>query len=160
MEYIHKAKAEKNRTKVLTDQMEARRVKNKVRNQVIILVAADRYILIRLLGHAVQSGWQKSAREFLLWNTRQPCRSKWCRHVHGSLLLGLALSCPLYLLCYAYMHHTLHDIQIMRSSVALGNLGCPKMYLSRLGQLGHPTIHNTASERSPTKGYDCQKRLQ
>ncbi len=30
MEYIHRAKAEKTRTKVLTDQMEARRVKNKV----------------------------------------------------------------------------------------------------------------------------------
>ena len=30
MEYIHKAKAEKFRTKVLTDQMEARRTRNKV----------------------------------------------------------------------------------------------------------------------------------
>ncbi|EGN92701.1 hypothetical protein SERLA73DRAFT_65303 [Serpula lacrymans var. lacrymans S7.3] len=33
MEYIHKAKAEKNRTKVLSDQMEARRVKNKAARQ-------------------------------------------------------------------------------------------------------------------------------
>ena len=36
MEYIHKAKAEKSRTKILSDQMEARRIKNKVCRSVSI----------------------------------------------------------------------------------------------------------------------------
>jgi large subunit ribosomal protein L19e len=36
MEYIHKAKAEKTRTKVLGDQMEARRIKNKVPHSIVL----------------------------------------------------------------------------------------------------------------------------
>ena len=40
MEYIHKAKAEKTRTKVLSDQMEARRVKNKARRCSLTIVSS------------------------------------------------------------------------------------------------------------------------
>lgn len=41
MEYIHKAKAEKSRTKIINDQMEARRVKNKVRASPFRLLSPD-----------------------------------------------------------------------------------------------------------------------
>ena len=41
MEYIHKAKAEKSRTKIINDQMEARRVKNKVRAPPFLFLSPD-----------------------------------------------------------------------------------------------------------------------
>jgi len=46
MEYIHKAKAEKSRTKVINDQMEARRVKNKAaRERRVARIAEKRQAL-------------------------------------------------------------------------------------------------------------------
>ena len=48
MEYIHKAKAEKTRTKVLSDQMEARRIKNKAR--LFYLIIIGRHLDFFLIG--------------------------------------------------------------------------------------------------------------
>jgi large subunit ribosomal protein L19e len=49
MEYIHKAKAEKSRTKVLSDQMEARRIKNKVCRSLFHLLSLYLWSLFRRL---------------------------------------------------------------------------------------------------------------
>lgn len=53
MEFIHKAKAEKTRTKVLSDQMEARRVKNKVCHFIAATNSLPNHVL---LGCARASG--------------------------------------------------------------------------------------------------------
>lgn len=50
MEFIHKAKAEKSRTKVLSDQMEARRVKNKVCTHIF----CDHFLLLTTIDQAAR----------------------------------------------------------------------------------------------------------
>lgn len=76
MEYIHKAKAEKSRTKVLSDQMEARRVKNKV---LIIIIHADNHLLImlsRLPVTVARLVLSRRGKPFSLLSTRLLRRSK------------------------------------------------------------------------------------
>ena len=133
MEYIHKAKAEKNRTKVLTDQMEARRVKNKVcynrRPSSSLLTDSS----LRLPANAVQTVRPKSARNCLLGTKRQ-LRSERVSLSH----------CIFYAM--HVMHFTLYGLYT--TCLSLSSACLPKG--KQIGQYHEPTIrHGPSSCTSP-----------
>ena len=81
MEYIHKAKAEKTRTKVLTDQMEARRTKNKVCRS-SDLYGSFVHTFLRLLASAALLVSWRSVPLFSLSSTKLWLRSKYIVFTH------------------------------------------------------------------------------
>ena len=102
MEYIHKAKAEKTRTKVLTDQMEARRVKNKVR----IFKCLSMYFLKFFSGCAWPSCCSYIGEE--TGNYRRRARNS--ERVNGFILI-IALCMP----CHAMLSCTQQYIHMLAS---------------------------------------------
>ncbi|KAG2142684.1 ribosomal protein L19/L19e domain-containing protein [Suillus cothurnatus] len=109
MEYIHKAKAEKNRTKILTDQMEARRGKNKVGFQVLKIA----FSIPTFLGYSRPS-CQKAGREAAsdsCGGARGSCSGvKWFMYIHDFILTCLVLHLIALMLCShaSTIAHTLH----------------------------------------------------
>jgi hypothetical protein len=75
MEFIHKAKAEKNRTKVLSDQMEARRTKNKVGLYFPFADATFLSPLCRRLASVARRVLRRSGRRSSRWSTRPQRRT-------------------------------------------------------------------------------------
>lgn len=92
MEFIHKAKAEKNRTKVLSDQMEARRVKNKVSPFFYHSTPPCPHVIppLRLFANAVPPVLQRSARVSLLSSTKMLKSKLGGFHIHNHLELSAA----------------------------------------------------------------------
>jgi len=109
MEYIHKAKAEKNRTKILTDQMEARRGKNKVGFQVLKIA----FSIPTFLGYSRPS-CQKAGREAAsnsCGGARGSCSGvKWFMYIHDFISTCLVLHLIALMLCShaSTIAHTLH----------------------------------------------------
>lgn len=167
MEYIHKAKAEKLRTKVLQDQLEARKQKSKVSFRFLRLFVysllgtdASALSLSRLLAIAAPSASPRSAPLSSPWSTthRRSKRGPSCLLLlHCTTIVTSATSIPLRLpACFALGFCFSPQPSTSTASSSRLQFSCSPVNVSNVVQLSKATVYDMRHLRS--RPYPTQSR--